>query len=1050
MLMKRISHHSGASARLRLGALSLAMFVGAAPAAQFSFPGQTLTVPDGFVVEQVAGPPLVDRPIMADFDERGRLYVAESAGVNDPVQKQLQTRPHRVLRLEDTDGDGRFDRRTVFADHMMFLEGVLWCDGAVYCAAPPSIWKLEDTDGDGVADRRSEWYRGLTLTGCANDLHGPYLGVDGWFYWCKGAFAQQTHTLSGNRTIADSAAHIFRARPDGSEFDSVISGGMDNPVEIAFTPEGETIFTTTFYTNPAGGKRDALVHAVYGGVYPKVHGVLDGLTRTGDLLPPITHLGPAAACALMRYSSTVFGPEYQGNLFSTLFNLRKVVRHVLRQEGATFATTDLDFLVSDNPDFHPTDVLEDADGSLLVIDTGGWYKLCCPTSQLAKPEALGAIYRIRRVGARPPEDPRGLQLAWTTATAAELTGWLADARPAVVKRALAALGKRGNQAVPALADAVRHGATVQSRQNAVWALTRIDGPEARAAVRPALADPEVGVRQAATHSIGLWRDHAALAALLEELRSSSLHLERNAATALGRLGDPAALPALLTAAARPHDRMLEHALIYALIEIGSPAGVTAGLTAESPFTRRAALIALDQMPGGHLAPSNVIGYLASTNATLKEAALWIVAHHAGWGGELAGLYSRWLRDPGLTGAQAAELWPQLAQFGADPAIQQVLAATLADPAMTSVARGAVLESMAHSPLPALPAVWLTPLEAGLRAGEAQVLGQTLAVLRALPLARADGHPDSATATPLTGALLGVARNPSQPPGLRLAAIAALPLRLEHPDPALYGFLIGALDATNAPLDRSEAATALSRARLSQEQLLRLADALPAVGPMELPKLLLAFTQTTNETVGRRLVGALQGAGARSALRAEAVSACLAKYPTTVQAEAKPLLAGLNRNAAQERAHLDQLLAGLQAGNRDRGRRLFESAKTACSTCHQIGYVGGHVGPDLTKIGAIRTERDLLESVVYPSASFVRSFEPVIVATKEGDEYSGVLRQESADSILVISGPGAEHRLAMADVAEMRPGTVSVMPEGLTQALSTQDLSDLITFLKSLQ
>ncbi len=281
-------------------------------------------------------------------------------------------------------------------------------------------------------------------------------------------------------------------------------------------------------------------------------------------------------------------------------------------------------------------------------------------------------------------------------------------------------------------------------------------------------------------------------------------------------------------------------------------------------------------------------------------------------------------------------------------------------------------------------------------------------------------------------------------------MAALPLRLEHPDPALYGFLIGALDATNAPLDRSEAATALSRARLSQEQLLRLADALPAVGPMELPKLLLAFTQTTNETVGRRLVGALQGAGARSALRAEAVSACLAKYPTTVQAEAKPLLAGLNRNAAQERAHLDQLLAGLQAGNRDRGRRLFESAKTACSTCHQIGYVGGHVGPDLTKIGAIRTERDLLESVVYPSASFVRSFEPVIVATKEGDEYSGVLRQESADSILVISGPGAEHRLAMADVAEMRPGTVSVMPEGLTQALSTQDLSDLITFLKSLQ
>ena len=67
---------------------------------------------------------------------------------------------------------------------------------------------------------------------------------------------------------------------------------------------------------------------------------------------------------------------------------------MLTPDGATFTTKDSDFLTSDNRDFHPTDVLEDADGSLLVIDTGGWYKLCCPTSQLAKPDVLGGIYRI--------------------------------------------------------------------------------------------------------------------------------------------------------------------------------------------------------------------------------------------------------------------------------------------------------------------------------------------------------------------------------------------------------------------------------------------------------------------------------------------------------------------------------------------------------------------------------------------------------------------------------------------------------------------------------
>src|SRR5207244_266477 len=71
----------------------------------------------------------------------------------------------------------------------------------------------------------------------------------------------------------------------------------------------------------------------------------------------------------------------------------------LKPNGASYASTDSDFLVSDGVDFHPTDVLADADGSLLVVDTGGWYKLCCPSSQLAKPDVLGAIYRVRKTGA---------------------------------------------------------------------------------------------------------------------------------------------------------------------------------------------------------------------------------------------------------------------------------------------------------------------------------------------------------------------------------------------------------------------------------------------------------------------------------------------------------------------------------------------------------------------------------------------------------------------------------------------------------------------------
>src|SRR4030095_15074027 len=108
---------------------------------------QVLKVADGFEVERVAGTPLVDRPIVADFDEQGRLYVADSSGSSEPVQKQLKERPHRIVCLIDTDGDGRFDKQTVFADKMMFPEGAMWLGDSLYVSAPPSIWKLTDTDG---------------------------------------------------------------------------------------------------------------------------------------------------------------------------------------------------------------------------------------------------------------------------------------------------------------------------------------------------------------------------------------------------------------------------------------------------------------------------------------------------------------------------------------------------------------------------------------------------------------------------------------------------------------------------------------------------------------------------------------------------------------------------------------------------------------------------------------------------------------------------------------------------------------------------------------
>ena len=95
----------------------------------------------------------------------------------------------------------------------MFPEGAMWHDGSLYVAAPPSIWKLTDTDGDGVADQRDEWFKGKTLTGCANDLHGPYPGPTAGFTGARARSPSRPTSAPARQPFVTRAAHIFRAGP---------------------------------------------------------------------------------------------------------------------------------------------------------------------------------------------------------------------------------------------------------------------------------------------------------------------------------------------------------------------------------------------------------------------------------------------------------------------------------------------------------------------------------------------------------------------------------------------------------------------------------------------------------------------------------------------------------------------------------------------------------------------------------------------------------------------------------------------------------------------
>ncbi len=899
-------------------------------------------VPADCTLEKVAGTPLVERPIMAGFDDRGRLYVADSSGVNlriDELQKQT---PHRIVRLEDVDGDGRFDTSVVFADRMTFPMGALWHEGALFVCAPPSVWRLRDVDGDGKADERTELVTKFGSNGNAADIHGPFLGPDGRIWWTDGRHGHNIKRADGT-VMAGKAARIFRCKPDGSELEVVCGGGMDNPVEIAFTEEGEPLVTVALlHAQPR--RIDSIIFAIEGGVFP-YHDVVKEFKRTGDLLPSSLDVGWVAPSGFVRAR----GPQFGGAWFSAQFNPHKVQRHVIERDGAGFQGTSEDFLVSENPDFHPTDVLESPDGSLLVLDTGGWFRIGCPTSRIDKPQALGAIWRIRSKG--PPKTLK------------------ASPAEAVWTRKLDALA--------------------------------------------ALSAPEFSARMAAARLVGLEREKAAAPRLRELLEDPSPALRREAATALGRIGDKEAVPALLAGLADTSDRFLEHALIYAVLSIGDPALVRPSLKHPKAAVRRGALIALDQLDA--LTRDEVTPCIDPSNPLLLKAALDIVAAR-GWAAEIVSLLRTWLAGP-----PREEVRGLIAAFAKDPAVQDLVAK-----AMRGNPRVDLLEAMAQAPLDRLPATWLAEARWSLDHADPAVVRQAVATLKGTGEAE--------------GALLALAGDAARSEELRVEALAAV--RGAALDDARFALLRKALGG--APLLRLSAAQALGAAALNDAQLLKLAEDVARAGGLELPRLLAAFERSSAHA--EKLLAALGQAPGVESLSADA----LRRTPAGRLPAAAPLLKRLEGDVEAQRARLSELAGVLEGGDAAKGREVFQGRKAGCTACHAVAGQGGRVGPDLTKIGGIRAPKDLLESIVFPSASFVRGYEPTAIRAKDGAVLDGVIARETADAVTLTLADRTERRVPRAAIEALAQGRISIMPQGLDRQLSAAELRDLIAYLASLR
>lgn len=997
----------------------------------------TIQVPAGFEVVPVALPPLVSFPMLADFDDRGRLFIAENAGVNLDEEELERQRPSRITLLEDTDGDGIFDRSSLFADQLAFPMGAQWHDGALYVTSAPGLWRLEDRNGDGRADVRTLIATGFKSTGNAADVHGPFLHPNGRLYWCHGRKGHEVYQNAGGALVSKGlGARVWSCRPDGSDIQVHAGGGMDNPVELAFNQEGEIFGTVNIFRGSP--RSDAVLHWVHGGVYPRTdqEPVLAEFRRTGDLLPPVTLLGHVAPAGIALPRSDTWGPEYRKNLFLAEFNTRRIMRVPLERWGGTYRGHPEVFATSADAGVHFTDVIEDADGSLLVVDTGAWFRRGCPTSVVARADVTGGIYRIRRSGLPAPADPRGHGLAWRSATARSLAGRLDDPRPAVRDRAVDELAQRGESAVPALAARLEDK-TPLARSNAVWALMRIGTASARAGIRRALRDPDAQVREVACQGVFITRDPAATDALVARLGDESLPVQREAARALGRLSDPRAIAALGAAAAVPRDPVLTHAIVYALIEIDAPAETRGLLHHREPLARRAALLALDRSAHGDLTPEPVFAALAEAHPELRRAALQIAVRHPEWGGSAAAFLAA--AAPAATAANREVVGRLLAAFLPTPEVRAWLRSQLsAGAAAAKFDPALVLEAIAASP-EAWDEGWRELLETALRSRDAR---RAQAALRAIGPRRAGNF---------TAVLQEVGRDPSRPTAFRVAALQLTGGAGSAMDAASFDLLLAVVGQGGQADARLQAATVLAGAKLTRAQLLRLADVLPTAGPMELQKLVGAFQRGPAEPeIGEKLLAQLQASSGRWGVPQTMLQAVFQRYPSPAYEHAAPLIAEImNRNVAQDGrvAELESLAAG---GDPTRGRAAFLAGAGACLGCHRVGEAGGTVGPDLSHIGGIRTTRDLLEAIAFPSATIARGYEAFQLSLKDGSTLVGTVPREAADTLFVLTADGRENSVSRASIAKVEPVPVSLMPPGLDRVLELRTLADLVAYLKDLQ
>ncbi len=961
-----------------------------------------MVVPEGFRVELFASEPDIGgKPICMAWDEKGRLWIAETYDYPNQLQPPGEGRD-RIRILEDTDGDWRADRFTVFADKLSIPTSITFYRGGAIVQDGVQTLYMKDIDGDDVADQRTVLFQGWSQGDTHGGVSNFQYGLDNWI-WAMQGYNHSRPTVEGQMQQAFRQG-FFRFRPDGSEIEFIRSTN-NNTWGLGISEEG-IIFGSTANRNPS------VYMPIANRYYERVRGwtpslVLATIADTHQFAP-ITenvrqvdhHGGYTAGAGHALYTARHYPREYWNRTaFVNGPTGHLVGTFVLQPAGSDFrSSSPFNLLASDDEWTAPIMAEVGPDGNVWVID---WYNYIVqhnPTPRGFKTgkgnayetdlrdKKHGRIYRVVYAG-RGEDEERPFSLA--DASTADLVATLKHPTMLWRKQAQRLLVEQGGtEAVPALIKLAGDRSMDEIRLNvgvihALWTLHglgQLDGsnPQASAVAFESLSHRSAGVRRNAVQVLPSSPEST------QALLTSGVLGDREAQVRLAALLALSDLPAVADAGGRiasimnssnVQDRWIQDAAISAaashdLSFLASLSGMK-----QPPSTKTveaAAIVAEHYARAGPVDDvSTLIASLTTANAEIVDAIT-------------QGLLKGWPSDkkPNVNDeleSHLLEISERISPGGRGALVK--LARDWGSRQFEHYARE-VAESLLK-----------------------QLDDEALDLKRRLEAARqlVEFQPtDDEMAEKLLNRISPQVASP-----LAIGIISSL----QESDAPEIGSLLTARFAGFTPATRDAGIRLLlSRPRSTSALLDAVDEGVIQLGELSLDQKQ-ALAAHPDQQIRRRAQRMLERGGA---------------LPD-----------------ADRRAVLEQLLPITeQTGDPVAGKLVF---KNQCAKCHMHSGEGAKIGPDLTGM-AVHPKAELLTQVIDPSSSVEGNYRVYTVITVDGRVLSGLLASESRTAIEIFDAEGQKKVILREDIDELIASPKSIMPEGFEKQVSQTDIRDLLEFL----